>query len=213
MNLREQTVHGVQWNTAAQVGQQVTQLVTLAVLGRLLSPEDFGLLGMATVITGFALLFNDLGTSAAVIQQRDPSEELLSSIFWANLLFGALLSLVVLLGAPVVAAYYRDPRVTPVLRVLALMFPISALGTLQKSLLEKRMAFHLTAHIEVAAVAVGAIVAIALAIAHAGVWALVAQSLTIFAATSACSGFFLTGGRQPYCTGENCGLSAASASI
>jgi PST family polysaccharide transporter len=176
--LKQSAATGVKWNLASQAGQQVAQLVTAVVLARLLTPNDYGLVGMAMVVIMFAALFKDLGTSAAVIREREPKEEFLSSVFWANAGFGALGTAALVAIAPLAARYYREPRVIPVFRVLALIFVISSLSTLQQALFERKLRFHILARIEVAGVVTGGVVGITCALTHAGVWALVAQSLT-----------------------------------
>ena len=177
MSLRKQAVSGIKWVSSAQVGQQAVQFATSIVLARLLGPSDFGLLAMALVVSGFLSVFRDLGTSAAVIQHKDPSQGLLSSIFWANALFG-LLSMVALYAiAPLAAVYYREPRVIPILRALSLVCLVSGVSILQKALLEQRLAFRAIALIETSAMMAGSAVAIVSALLGAGVWSLVFKSM------------------------------------
>ena len=99
MTLKAQAVTGIKWTSIAQFGQQVVQFATTIILARLLAPSDFGLVAMALVVIGFLSIFRDLGTSAAVIQHRDPSEALLCSIFWINALIGLLGMTAVLMTA------------------------------------------------------------------------------------------------------------------
>jgi PST family polysaccharide transporter len=170
---------------ASQAGQQATQLLTMVVLARLLTPGDFGLVGMASVVIGFVSLFKDLGTSAAVIQSRKNTDELLSSVFWANVAFGCFSMIVIASAAPVAAIYFHEPRVSALLRVLSLSFAIASCSILQKAIFERKLMFRATAAAEVAGVAAGAAVGIVLALRGAGAWALVAQSLTSVSVSSA----------------------------
>jgi len=176
--IRQRGISGVKWNMASQAGQQGAQLLTMAILTRLLAPADFGLVGMATIVIGFLNIFKDLGTSSAIIQQRDVSHEQLSSVFWANTTFGALAMVILTTAAPLLASYYHQPHVTSLLRVLALTFVVSGLGIVQQAIFERRLMFRTLARVEIAGVACGALVGIGSAIAGSGVWALVAQSLT-----------------------------------
>ena len=178
MSLRKHAISGVKWNFGAQAGQQIAQLATMVVLARLLKPSDFGLVGMATVVTAFVSLFKDLGTSAAIIHRRDLTDELLSSVFWMNVGIGILGTLLLASFAPLVAMYYREPQVSAILRVLSLSFAISGLTILQAALLERGLQFRTVASTQLAGVGCGAIAGIASALAGAGVWALVIQSLT-----------------------------------
>lgn len=183
-SLAQSATSGVKWNFGSQAIQQAAQLVVIAVLARLLSPADFGLVGMAMVVIGFVSVFRDLGTSAAVIQSKELSEELVSSVFWANAAFGALGTLILVLAAPLAASYYHEPRITSVLRVLAFSFVVSGVTILQKTLFERKLAFRLIAKVEMAGVLCGALAGISSAQAGAHVWALVIQSVTTATVTS-----------------------------
>ena len=178
MTFKQRAVSGVKWSTISQVGRQVAQLLTTIILARLLAPSDFGIIGMATVVIGFAGIFKDLGTSAAIIQKQGLSNDLLSSIFWINAGFGTLSMVALFAGAPLIGWFYHDPRVIGVLQILSLSFFISGLSILQKTLLERSLAFRALAKVEISAVVCGAIVGISMALSGAGVWSLVFQTLT-----------------------------------
>lgn len=183
-DLARAATSGVKWNFASQAGQQATQLLTTVILARLLMPAEFGLVAMATVVIGFVGIFKDLGTSAAIIQNREVTEDLLSSVFWANVAAGALGTVALVAVAPLVASYYHEPRVTALLRVLALNFVLSGFSILQQTIFERKLLFRILARVEVAGVFCGAVIGISSAVAGLGVWALVAQSLTTVSVTS-----------------------------
>lgn len=184
MSLKQSAVSGVRWSLVAQIVRQIMQFLTTAVLARLLSPSDFGLVGMATVITGFISIFNDLGTSAAIIQRKQISDSLVSTIFWVNVIIGLLASLILLVCSPLVAIFYREPRVTEVLRVLALTFIISGFSIAHKAILQKKIAFSILAKIEIISVILGSITGISSAFLGLGVWSLVLQTLVLVSSTS-----------------------------
>ena len=125
-SLKSDAVHGVKWSAISQGGRQVSQWITIIILARILTPADFGLVGMAMVVIGFMNIFRDMGTSPAIIQRQVLSENLLSSIFWVNLIIGILSMSVVFLGAPLVGLLYHDSQVIPVLQILSISFFISA---------------------------------------------------------------------------------------
>ena len=177
MSLKRQTLTGLKWSAVSQVVRQLAQLATTAVLARLLAPSDFGLMGMAAIIIGFVLLFHDMGTAAAIVQRKEVSDELLSSIFWANVTFGLAAAGLLALLAPLVAAFFREPQLTPMVRVLALNFIIASTSLVHSATLHRRMAFDRVAGIEVSATLVSAAVGIGAALAGRGVWSLVYQSL------------------------------------
>jgi len=168
---------GIKWSAFSQFGRQGSQLITTAILARLLEPSDFGLVGMATVVIGFANLFKDLGTSAAVIQKKTVTEELLSSLFWGNLFIGAALTALVFLLSPHIALFYREPNLIPILRLLSISFLIASFSVLHQSLLTKALKFNTLAKIEVFSAVAGACVGIASALLGLGVWSLVYQMI------------------------------------
>ena len=172
----------VRWSALSKYSAQGMQFVLSIIMARLLAPEYFGLLGMATVITGFVKLFKDLGFSAAIIQRTRLSPTLLSTIFWANLALSICLAGALVVIAPLAATIYRDPRVAPILAALSLNIIFSGLTTIPSALLTRAMAFNKLAVREVAGVVVTGVTAIPLAMAGCGVWALVVSSLTSSAA-------------------------------
>lgn len=184
MSLKQASISGVKWSSISQVSRQIMQLVTTAVLARLLSPSDFGLVGMATIVIGFVGIFSDLGTSSAIIQRKNISDSLLNSLFWINVVFGLLAMVILLVVAPLVANFYQEPRVTLVLRVLSLTFLMSGISILQKAILERNLAFNTSAKIEISAVVAGSLLGISTAVMGWGVWSLVTQSLAVVSLTT-----------------------------
>ena len=178
MSLVKSTVRGVKWSGISQFGRQGLSFVTTAILARLLLPSDYGLVGMAFVVTGFASIFSDLGTSAALIQKKEISNELLSTVFWANVLFGLLTMLVVLAISPLAALFYHEPRVTRILQCLSISFLLGGLTTVPYTILERNMSFDTIARIELVSSGISSIIGIVSAIRGLGVWSLVFQSIT-----------------------------------
>jgi PST family polysaccharide transporter len=184
MSLKNQAASAVKWSSVSQIARQAMQFITAAILAHLLSPSDFGLLGMATLVTGFITLFQDLGTSAAIIQRKDISDKLLSSIFWINVAFGLLGTVILYLVSPLVANFYHEPKLSEILQVLSLNFFLSGVSILHKSLLQRDLSFNTLAKIEIVAIIFGSIVGIGSALLGAGVWSLVYQTLAIVILTT-----------------------------
>jgi PST family polysaccharide transporter len=178
MTLTKSVFRATQWSAFSQVTRQVSQLVVTVILARLLSPDDFGIIAMASVVTGFVILLSDLGTSAAVIQRAEHSPAFLSSVFWVNLVFGLIIMVVVAAASPLIASFYHQPRLVTVLVVLSISFPLTALIALQRALLERSMSFDILARIEMLATAIGGTIGVAVALAGGGIWALVFQSVS-----------------------------------
>lgn len=162
---------------AAQALRVLLQAGAVIVLARLLPPSAFGVLAMVAALGVLLDLAKDLGLSAATIQKDDLAEAQISALFWINAGAGCVLALALFLGAPVLADFYGEPMVSPVSRCLALAFVISGLTVQHWALLRRQMRFGAIAVMEVAADLAGFAIAIALAYAGAGLWALVAQRL------------------------------------
>lgn len=183
--LRNQATSGFRWTAGAHGARQVVQLATLAALTRLLEPGDFGLMSMAVVFSGFAQLFQDLGIGSAIIQRRELSRALLSTLFWVTLACGAGLFVLVAATAPLVAGFYGEARITALLQVTAITFIAGAPGIVPKAKLRRDLRFDALARIEVAGIVVGAATAVISAALGAGPFALAAQALGYSAASSA----------------------------
>jgi len=179
MSLKDSSISGIKWSAFSQMGSQAIQFFSTLILVRLLPPSDFGLMSMSTLIITFVILFKDMGTGAAVIQNRNLSKEALSSIYWFNVVLGLFATLLVYSTSPWVAEFFHEPKLILVLNLLSFTFLISGFGFIQKSLLERDLAFSQLAKLETAAVLVGAGVGIGMAFAGYGVWSLVFQSMTV----------------------------------
>jgi PST family polysaccharide transporter len=175
MTLAKSVMRGASWSAASRTGHLSLQFAVTVILARLLSPADFGVVAMATAVTSLVFIFGDLGTSAAVIQKQQHSSQFLSTVFWMNVAFGLLVMLVMMAMAPLAAAFFREPRLTIILMVLSVSFPLMGLVVLQKALLEKSMRFDVLAKIETISTAAGSGVAIGIAYSGGGVWSLVLQ--------------------------------------
>jgi len=165
------------------------------ILARLLGPKDFGLVGMVTAFTGVLTWFRDFGLSAATIQRATVTEEQISTLFWINILFGALFGLVAVAMAPAIAAFYHEPELLGVTAVLATGFLFNGAGVQHSALLQRQMRFTALAVINVVSFIVGTAIAVVGAEAGYGYRALVAMSVT--SPLIATIGFWLTTGWVP----------------
>jgi PST family polysaccharide transporter len=160
-----------------QGGRMILQVASVAVLARLLSPEDYGLLAMVTVIVGIGEIFRDFGLSSAAIQAPELSREQRSNLFWINTAIGALLATAVASGASLIAALYQEPELADVARVLSVTFLLNGLATQYRADLVRGLRFTRVAAADLAAPFVALGTAVVTAVAGWGYWALVAQSL------------------------------------
>ena len=142
-------------------------------------------MAMATVVTNFAAIFRDLGTSAAIIQRPQLSDAETNAAFWLNIFLGAAVALLIAACAPVISNIFHEPRLAPVLLVLCLAFPFASSGAAHQALMERESQFKAIARIEISSVVIGLAAAISLAALGAGVYSLVAQSVITAALSSA----------------------------
>ncbi len=177
MSLKQRTLDGLSWSFIAQIGKQAGQFIITAILARLLSLNDFGLLGMATVFSGFISVFSDMGIGGALIQKQTLNEEHFSSAFWVNVFVGCLLMLIFWLAAPGIANFYRARGLEPILKILSITFLISSFGIVQQAVLMKKMDFRGLMIRDISAVVIGGIAGIAAALNGYGVWSLVLQQI------------------------------------
>jgi len=166
---------------AARVGVQVLGLIFLS---RILSPGDFGLVAMATVVANFANLVRDLGTASAVIQRETLDEPTKNTAYWFSLGTGTLLGVGIAALAPVLSAAFKAPQLTGIFLVLSLTFPIASAASVHQALLERDSRFKLVARIESVSGIAGLVIAIVLAHAGAGAYSLVAQTVAAAAISS-----------------------------
>ena len=173
MSLKQKVISGAKWAATGTGAVTLARLGSLAVLARLLDPADFGLVGMVMVVVGFVNSFTDVGLSSAIVQRKDPTREQLSSLYWLNLAVGLVLFFVTLLSVPLVAAYYEEPRLRPLLRLAALTFLISPFGMQFRAILEKELRFKSLAGVDAAGALANAAVSIWFALAGRGVYSLI----------------------------------------
>ncbi len=177
-DLKAKTIQGGLARVIAQGVTFILRVLSLVVLARLLTPADFGLVGMVTAFTGVLTLFRDFGLSSATVQRHNVTDEQMSTLFWINLLVGAMLWLAAALMAPAIAAFYGKPELYSITVALAAAFLFNGAGVQHSALLQRNMRFTMLATINVASLAIGTAFAIAGAMAGYGYWGLVAMSVT-----------------------------------
>ena len=149
------------------------QLVSLAVLARLLSPSDFGLMGMVMVVIGFGQAFADMGISNAIIHRPNVTRDQLSSLYWLNIIAGVIVFFIVCASTPLVIGFYREPRLPNLLFLTAVIFLITPLGQQFQIILQKKLIFDVLAKIEITTAVVNSTVAIGFAYAGFGVYSII----------------------------------------
>jgi teichuronic acid exporter len=177
-DLRSKTLHGLFWSTLERIGQQGIQLVITIILARLLLPEEFGLIAMLTLFMAVAQSIVDSGFGSALIQKRDATHLDECSIFYFNLVVGIIAALLLCAAAPLIAAFYDQPMLVPLTRVLSLNLVISSFRIIQTKLLTKRLDFKTQFKVNAVATPLSGVIGVTMAYLGFGVWSLVAQSLS-----------------------------------
>lgn len=170
---------GVTWTAVGLYTVQVTQIVTTAILSRVLSASDFGLVAMVTVVTSYVNLFVEAGVGSAVVQQRDLTSTGLSSLFWLTTGSGAALGAGVALAAPLIAHLYSLSDLAPIARAIALNLVLAGLTIVPASVLRRELRFRRLALIDITSSVAAAGLAILLALQGVGYWALVVQLIAV----------------------------------
>src|SRR3981081_1312636 len=178
-NLAQKTLAGLIWAGSEAFARAGLQFGVLIVLARLLTPEDYGVVGAALVVIGISQVFAQLGLGPAVVQRDTVSSTHLNTAFWFSLLFSLIAGSLIAVTAPWFAAFFQLPKLTPTLQVLSLVFPLTGAAVVSESLLQRELKFRTLARIEVSSYFTGfAVVGIVLAVLKFGLWALVAAQLT-----------------------------------
>jgi O-antigen/teichoic acid export membrane protein len=177
-DLPDAGIKGTAWIGLQSSVVNFASLAVFIVLGRLLDPRAFGLVASASVVILFLRILVDGGISKALIQREHLTDDVVDSAFWAAVVFGVVLTVIVIAAAPLVARLFHEPSLTNVVRALSSVLILASLDRTQSALLDRRMAFRKQAARGTAAALLSAGAAIGAAVAGWGVWALVVQSIT-----------------------------------
>jgi O-antigen/teichoic acid export membrane protein len=186
----DSVARGSRHTLLAQLATQVSRLAVSVILARLLTPSDFGVVAVATVIMVVVWQLTDLGTAAVIIQRDVVDDALVSSLFYFNLLLGAVLSVAMFAVAGPLAALMREPSAAPAIQVLAAVGFLGSVGNMHYALLRRTMQFGRLATISIANAVVTGAVGISLAVAGAGLWALVAGTVAGTAVSTVASWWY-----------------------
>lgn len=177
-NLKKDTTKGVFWSLIERFGTQGVQFLVMLVMARLLSPNDYGVVGMLVVFVAIAQAFVDGGFSQALIRKKDRTKVDNSTVFYFNIVVSVLIYLIFYLFAPCVSTFYNMPTLTPFMRVICLSIIINAFGVVQRALFNANIDFKAQAKASLIAIVISGAIGITLAFRGFGPWALVWQQLS-----------------------------------
>lgn len=177
-NLKSKTLSSLAWKFAERCGAQGIQFVVSIILARLLTPADYGLIGLITVFLAIAMVFAQSGLGQALVQHKEIDQEEFSTVFYFSMIFSIVLYLILFLCAPLIAGFYNEPKLTAIIRVLGTTVMIGAVNSVQQAYVQKTMQFKRFFYSTLTGTLISAIIGVAMAYAGYGVWALVGQQIS-----------------------------------
>ena len=177
-NLKKNTVSGIIWKLAERIGAQVVSMVVSIILARLLTAEDYSVVGIVTIFFTFANVIISSGFNTALIQKKDADIEDYSSVLYISLALSAVLYIILFFTAPLISSIYSMPILIPVIRVMGITLIINAFQSILCAYISSKLQFKKFFLSTLGGVIVSAIVGIGMAVSGFGPWALVAQQMT-----------------------------------
>ena len=177
-SLKNKTVKGTVWSTLERLSVQGIQFVVMIIMARLLTPEDYGLVGMLAVFIAVSQSLIDSGFSQALIRKQDRSEVDNSTVFYFNIGVGIVLYFILFFSAPLIADFYKEPLLVPITRAIGLSLVFNSLVVVQRALLTIKLDFKTQAKASATGAIVSGILGIWMAYSGFGVWAIVWQQLS-----------------------------------
>lgn len=178
-SLKDKTVKGVGWSAIDNVAQYAVSFVVSIVLARLLSPDDYGLIGIIAVFTAVSSALLGGGFGSAIIRKKEVSEDDYSTAFIVNLGMSLLLYVIIFFCSPLIARFFGRSELVLLTRVSSLSIIIIALAIVQQTRLTKRIDFKTQTKITLVASITSGVIGISMALLNCGVWSLVAQGLSV----------------------------------
>ncbi len=178
-SLKQKTTKGLFWSSVERFSNQGMSFLFSVILARMLDPSDFGIIAMITIFFAVAQSFVDSGFSNALVRKTDRREEDLSTCFYFNIGVGIMAYIVLFLIAPLVASFYNQPILSPIIRITGLGVALNSLCVVQQALFTIKIDFKSQAKVTLSATIISGIVGVILAYQGYGVWALVWQGVVM----------------------------------
>jgi PST family polysaccharide transporter len=178
-DIKKTTVKGILSIGSFKVIQQGINFILTAILANLLTPEDFGLVGIVTVFAAFISIFSNLGLGSALVQQKNLSDLQISTLFWIDLIGGTASALIISLAAHPISLFYEEPLLIKLTLALSINFLISPFYIINRKLLERELRFNAMAVINIVSISASGIFGVLSALLGFGVWSLIMQSISL----------------------------------
>ena len=177
-NLKEKTAKGVKWGFIDNLGGTGILAVVNLVLARLLTPQEFGIVGMTSIFITLSTSLVDSGFTGALTRKKTVDEKDLNTVFYFNLLTSLALYLILFFAAPLIADFFSQPILVHVVRILGLSLIVTALSIVQKVILVRKLDFRTQAIVSVVSAVLSGTAGIWMATAGSGLWSLVVMQLS-----------------------------------
>jgi O-antigen/teichoic acid export membrane protein len=179
VSIKKVILNGLFWSIVNQFSVIIIGLVISGALARLISPSEFGILGMVSLAIGFLNVLKDFGFGAALVQKKEVADDEYSTVFWFNLIIGSVLTVVVFLAAPYIGKFFNEEKVIAVTRVLSFTFLLNSIGIVWNNRLIRDVAFKQIFYRTFLSTIISGVCAIVLAVQGFGIWALVTQMYVV----------------------------------
>ena len=188
--LKEKTANGLLWGSISNGMQQLLNLVIGIFLARLLSQSDYGMVGMITIFTALGASLQEGGFIAALNKRKSATHRDFNAVFWTSISIGVSFYLLLFFCAPLIAAFYDQPKLIPLIRYISLGFVISSFSTAPRAYLFRNMMVRETSIMTITALAVSGIVAIGMAYAGMAYWGIATQTIVYILMVTVLSYYF-----------------------
>jgi len=178
MNIRKKLISGLFWSAIERFGQQSIQFIMTIIVARILSPADYGLIGMLAIFIAISQSIIDSGFGTALIQKQKTTQTDFSTIFFFNLFTGILLFFLLFFSAPLIAKFYNQPILIPISRIMAINLIINSFSVIHNVILMKSINFKRLTKINMLSTTFSGFIGILMAYKGFGVWSLVFQLIT-----------------------------------
>lgn len=183
-NLKQKTIGGLFWSFVDNFAKLGIQFIVGIILARILSPREFGLVGMLTIFIAVSQTFVDSGFRTALIRKKHCSDVDYSTVFYFNMVVAVALYIVLFFSAGLISRFFEEPQLKPLVKVLGLGLIFSSFGIIQQTILTREINFKLQTYVTLAAALGSGTLAIVMALNNYGVWSLVALTVSRFALSS-----------------------------
>jgi teichuronic acid exporter len=178
LSLKQKTISGLLWSFIDSFAVQGISFIVGIVLARLLTPHEFGLIGMITIFIAISTSFINSGFGNALIQKKNCTQKDYSTVFYFNLLMGVIFFLILFFSAPAISRFFNEPQLIHLIQVLGIVLIIDALTIIQRTILTKRIDFKLQTKVSIISSIVSGILGLTMALKGFGVWSLVVKQIS-----------------------------------